>query len=78
MANTTGVMILCINDGLIFDTITSAAHHYNIDQGAISNQIRGKRRSVSGRVFYRIPKDMTMSELQEERKILLQKFLHTE
>ena len=78
MANTTGVMILCINDGLIFDTITSAAHHYNIDQGAISNQIRGKRRSVSGRVFYRIPKDMTMSELQAERKILLQKFLHTE
>lgn len=78
MANTTGVMILCINDGLIFDTITSAAHHYNVDQGAISNQIRGKRKSVSGRVFYRIPKDMTMSELQEERKRLLQKFLHTE
>mgnify|MGYP002513333678 FL=1 len=78
MANTTGVMIMCINDGLIFDTITSAAHHYHIDQGAISNQIRGKRKSVSGRVFYRIPKDMTMSELQEERKKLMQKFLYME
>lgn len=78
MANTTGVMILCINDGLIFDTISSAALHYNVDQGAISNQLRGRRKSVAGRIFYRIPHDMTMSQLQAERKKLLQEILHTE
>lgn len=78
MANTTGVMILCVNDGLIFDTISSAALHYNVDQGAISNQLRGRRKSVSGRIFYRIPQDMTMSELQIKRKKLLKEMLHTE
>lgn len=78
MANTTGVMILCVNDGLIFDTISAAATHYKIDQGAISNQLRGRRKSVSGRVFYRIPSDMTMSELQAQRKKMLREVLHTE
>lgn len=78
MANHNGVMILCVNDGRIFDTISAAALHYQIDQGAISNQLRGRRKSVSGRIFYKIPADMTFSQLQEQRKQMLRDMLHTD
>lgn len=43
--------IVCINDGAVFDSISSAARHYDIDAGSISRVCGGFRDTAAGKRF---------------------------
>lgn len=62
-----GKKIMCINDGLVFDSITDAAKHYKVTRSTISKQLTGIRLQVAGRYFIYIRENMSKSELQELR-----------
>ena len=49
-----GQRILCINDGLIFNSLSEASEHYNIDQASITRQLQGQRKTAGGYHFIRL------------------------
>lgn len=46
-----GRKIICINDGMIFDSIALAAANYNTSANNISKQLMGIRPQAAGRYF---------------------------
>lgn len=62
-----GKKIICINDGLIFNSITDAAKHYKVTRSTISKQLTGIRLQAGGRYFIYISEEISDNELQELR-----------
>lgn len=55
---TLGCEIVCIDDGLVYPSISAAARHYGCTQAAISWVLLGKNKTAAGRQFARvIPSD---------------------
>lgn len=62
-----GKKIMCINDGIIFESITDAAKHYQVTRSTISKQLTGVRGQAAGRCFIYVDVTMTDEELQKIR-----------
>lgn len=67
-----GKQIMCINDGLLFDSITAAATFYKISRNTITKQLTGARGRASGRYFVYVDDSMALSDLQQFRKQCLE------
>lgn len=63
-----GKQIMCINDGLLFDSITEAATFYKISRNTITKQLTGVRGRASGKYFVYIDDSMALSDLQQFRR----------
>lgn len=64
------IKVICINNGKIFDSIRGAASQMQIDAGALSRHLSGKRKEVEGYIFTVINGNETTTELNriiEER-----------
>lgn len=68
-----GISIMCINDGLIFTSISDAAKHYRVDQTAMSRQLKGERKTVGGLHFIKISSEFTEEQIQKIKKEELKK-----
>lgn len=60
--------IMCINDGLIYDSIMSAAEFYQTSHSTISKQLMGIRPAAAGRYFVYVDEMLSESDLFEIRK----------
>ena len=62
-----GKKILCINDGMIFESCTAAAKNYSVTRSAISRQVNGQLKTVRGLYFITVSGDETSDELRSIR-----------
>lgn len=60
-----GISIMCINDGMIFKSLSEAAEHYGIDQTAMSRQLKGERKTAGGLHFIKISSELTEHQLEK-------------
>lgn len=60
-----GKKILCINDGLVYNSMCEAATSYHTTQSAISKQLSGQRKSVRGYYFKEICGTESLEEITE-------------
>ena len=68
-----GQRILCINDGLIFNSLSEAAEYYNIDQTSITRQLQGQRKTAGGYHFIRIDNLRYEEDINKLREDALKK-----
>lgn len=66
-----GKKIMCLNDGLIFSSITSAAQHYKLSRSAISKQLGGSRSHAGGLSFIYVDENLSADELTHLRKQMI-------
>lgn len=57
--------VLCINNGIVYKSLTAAANTFNICKGEISRNLTGARGSVHGLVFVKVNGTETKSELEK-------------
>lgn len=70
-----GKKIMCVNDGRIYDSMSSAAEAYNTTRSTISKNMSGKLRTAKGMCFVSITGNETPTELEEIRKeVVIKKF----
>lgn len=68
-----GTPIICINDGTIYDSITSASIHYGMSRNTISKQLTGLRGKANGLYFMYVNENMSQEEIEILRKEMLEK-----
>lgn len=68
-----GKKIMCVNDGLVFQSMQEAAEQYNTTRSTISRNIHGTRRTARGLQFILIDGQETTEELLEIRKSIIKK-----
>lgn len=66
-----GKMVMCVNDGRVFNSMQEAAEHYNTTRSTISRNIHGTRRAARGLQFILIAGQETPEELLEIRKSII-------
>ena len=59
--------IICINDGVVYRSVSEAAKAYNVTQGGVSKQLTGQRKSVKGYYFKAISGNESEDELKNIR-----------
>lgn len=67
--------VLCINDGLVYPSMSEAAKKYGVNQSAISRQIHGKRRTAKGYYFIAVSQTITKTEIKRLQREYLRKLL---
>lgn len=67
-----GKNIMCVNDGLVFTSITQAAEHYQMSRSTISKQLTGLRPQAAGLYFMYID-GMTQEQAEAQRKKILER-----
>ncbi len=73
-----GKKILCINDGMIFESCTAAAKNYKVTRSAISRQVNGQLKSVRGLYFTTISGTESYDELHTIRMEYLSQSIRIE
>lgn len=63
-----GTKVMCINDGKVYDSMSSAAASYNTTRSTISKNLSGKLRTVKGLCFITVTGTESQAELEELRK----------
>lgn len=62
-----GKMIMCVNDGTVYSSLSDAAKNYDTTRSAISKHVSGKLKSVKGLNFVQITGCESPEELLEIR-----------
>lgn len=62
-----GQLVMCCNDGCIYQSIHEAAEKYGISTSAITRQIQGERKLAAGLYFVTVSGDESREELDEIR-----------
>lgn len=62
-----GQLVMCCNDGCIYQSIHEAAEKYGISTSAIARQIRGERKLAAGLYFVAVSGNESRKELNEIR-----------
>lgn len=62
-----GKKIMCVNDGMIFESCTDAAKNYSVTRSAVSRQVNGQLKSVRGLYFTTVQGNETSAELHSIR-----------
>lgn len=70
--------VLCINDGIVYESMSDAAKKYGIAQSAISRQIKGERRTAKGYYFVAVSNPITKAGIKRCQKEYMQKLLKME
>lgn len=63
-----GTKVMCINDGKVYDSMSSAAESYNTTRSTISKNLSGKLRTVKGLCFITVTGTESPAELEDLRK----------
>ena len=70
-----GTKVMCINDGKIYDSMTSAAKAYSTTRSTISKNLSGQLKTAKGFCFISVTGTETQNELDEIRKtIVIEKY----
>ncbi len=59
------VKVLCLEDGIVFDSIRLTAKHYNVTASCIDDAIHGRCNTSAGKHFIRFERDLTDKERAE-------------
>lgn len=68
-----GKKIMCVNDGLVFSSITAAAANYKLSRSTISKQLSGVRSQAGGLYFVYVDDNLSDVELMQLRKQMIPK-----
>lgn len=66
-----GKIVMCVNDGLVFQSMEEAAQQYNTTRSTISRNIHGTRRTARGLQFVLITGTESRDELEGIREEVL-------
>lgn len=67
----TGQIIMCCNDGEIYNSVHQAAKYYDISVSAITRQLKKERKTAAGLYFVEIVGNESDDELQDIREKIL-------